>query len=242
MKRLFEYEENIDERQRTNRTKSVHRHQPTNNLPAILVHFIRNKKVENTHSSIYRRHLENALAIMIKPLIGTEFITHLSLYTIRNLCCIILLFTDKPYISSQNSHIDSRGAIMDMQAVNLILSALTAGAAASTKDITSQAIKDSYNGLKSLIQHRFANHPKAQAALVDYEDDPDTYEKPLAKALTEAHIDQEQDIMQAARQLMLLIQSQQGSSNTVQNFGSVQGQVVENKGSVNMNFGESSKG
>ncbi|OLE37325.1 MAG: hypothetical protein AUI36_26570 [Cyanobacteria bacterium 13_1_40CM_2_61_4] len=126
-----------------------------------------------------------------------------------------------------------------MDPTTLILTALTAGAAASVKDTASAAIKDSYSGLKALIQRKFRDQPKAQTALDEYEADPDTYEKPLRKALGTSSVDQDEEIITAARQLMTLVQPQAAMGyNIVQNTGNVQGQIVENKGSVTMTFGE----
>lgn len=127
-----------------------------------------------------------------------------------------------------------------MDPLTLILTALTAGLAASVKDTASTAVKDAYIGLKTLIQHKFEDKPKAQAALVEYEEDPDTYEKPLTKALTEDHLDQDEAILVAARHLMTLIQPQQAGTghNIVQNTVPVQGQIIENTGTVTMHFGE----
>ena len=130
-----------------------------------------------------------------------------------------------------------------MDALSLILTALTSGATASIKDTASQAIKDSYEGLKALIQHKFAEQPKAQAALVEYEEDPETYDKPLRKALTSYEIDQDETVIEAAKQLLALTQNQQAviGHTVLQNYGTVQGQVGENTGSITMNFGETPK-
>jgi hypothetical protein len=127
-----------------------------------------------------------------------------------------------------------------MDPITLIVSALVAGAAAATKDTASEAIKDAYHSLKNLLMGKFAGKPKAQAALVDYEEDPETYEKPLKKALTETHIDQDQDILEAAQKLMTLVQPQQmgmGKYN-IQNTGTVQGQVIGEHNQVTQHFGE----
>jgi hypothetical protein len=130
-----------------------------------------------------------------------------------------------------------------MDPVTLILTALTAGAAASVKDSASAAIKDSYTGLKALIQRKFEGKPKAQAALVDYEEDPETYEKPLQKALIETHLNQEQDILEAAQKVMTFVQPQQAAMGkfAIQNTGSVQGQVIGDHTNVTQHFGEYTK-
>ena len=127
-----------------------------------------------------------------------------------------------------------------MDPLTLLLSALTAGITASVKDTTSTAVKDAYTGLKTLIQRKFADQPKAQTALVEYEEDPDTYEKPLKKALTQGHLDQDEAILAAAQHLMTLLQPQQvamGKYN-VQITGTVQGYAQGDHQHVTMHFGE----
>ncbi len=127
-----------------------------------------------------------------------------------------------------------------MDDLNLILTALATGAAAGLQQTAGTAIKEAYNGLKALIQHKFANQPKAQAALVDYEDDPDTYEKPLRKALAANHLEEDDEILAAAQRLITLVQPQQAGMGkyTIQNTGSVQGQVIGDHANVTQHFGD----
>lgn len=126
-----------------------------------------------------------------------------------------------------------------MDPTTLILTALISGAAASLKDTTSTAIKDTYAGLKALIQRKFEGKPKAQSALVEFEEDPETYEKPLRKALTETHLETEQDVLAAAQHLMTLVQPQQAAMGkyNVQITGNVQGYAQGDQQQVTMNFG-----
>jgi hypothetical protein len=130
-----------------------------------------------------------------------------------------------------------------MDPLTLILSALTAGIAASVKDTASTAVTDAYNGLKTLIQRKFADQPKAQTALVEYEEDPDTYEKPLKKVLTQGHLDQDEAILAAAQHLMTLLQPQQAAMGkyNVQITGNVQGYAQGDHQQVTMHFGEPPK-
>lgn len=130
-----------------------------------------------------------------------------------------------------------------MDPVTLILTALSAGAAASVKDTASTAIKDAYSGLKALIKQKFADKPKAEAALLDYEDDAETYEKPLSKALIEERIDREKDILEAAQKLMMLVHPQQAAMGkyNVQITGNVQGYAQGDYQQVTMNFGNEPK-
>lgn len=127
-----------------------------------------------------------------------------------------------------------------MDPVSLIESALVAGAAASAKDTTSQAVKDAYTGLKRLLSRIFADKPKAQVILDEHETDPETYEKPLKKVLTEAHVDQNAELFAAAQQVMTLVQPQQigMSKYTIQNIGPVQGQTIGDGNTITQHFGD----
>jgi hypothetical protein len=89
-----------------------------------------------------------------------------------------------------------------MDPITLIVAALAAGAAAGMGDTASQAVKDAYAGLKALIKRRFAGNAKAEETLADHETDPETYEKPLAKELKVAGVQDDQEIVRAAEELL----------------------------------------
>ncbi len=82
--------------------------------------------------------------------------------------------------------------------VSLIITALIAGAAKAAGD----AAPDAYNGLKALIKRKFAGKPNAEMILEEHEQDPETYEAPLKKKLTEAGADKDEEILKAAREIM----------------------------------------
>ncbi|GCF07794.1 hypothetical protein [Dictyobacter arantiisoli] len=122
-----------------------------------------------------------------------------------------------------------------MDANTLILTALATGAQAFATD----AIKDAYQGLKTLIQRKFEHKPKAQEILADYEGDPDIYQKPLMKALQQEQLDQDPDVIQAAQRVMQLVQPQQASMGkyNIQITGDVHGYAQGDNQNVTMNFG-----
>ena len=130
-----------------------------------------------------------------------------------------------------------------MDPVSLIEGALVAGATASAKDVASQAIKDAYTGLKSLLSRLFADKPRAQVILDEHEADPETYEKPLKKLLIEAHADQDADLLAAAERVMALVQPQQIGMGkfTIQNTGTVQGQNIGDSQQITQYFGDPPK-
>lgn len=86
-----------------------------------------------------------------------------------------------------------------------ILTALAAGAAAAGKDTASTAIKDAYQGLKALIQRRFAGKPHADVVLTEHEKEPDTWKKPMEKVLTESEADKDEEIVLRAQELLKLL-------------------------------------
>jgi hypothetical protein len=130
-----------------------------------------------------------------------------------------------------------------MDPVSLIEGALVAGATASAKDVASQAVKDAYASLKSLLSRLFADKPNAQVILDEHEADPETYEKPLKKLLTEAHADQDSDLLAAAERVMTLVQPQQIGMGkfTIQNTGTVQGQNIGDNQQITQYFGDPPK-
>ena len=96
-----------------------------------------------------------------------------------------------------------------MEPVTVIIGAIAAGATAAAKDTASQAVKDAYNGLRSLVQKCFSekNYAKGEMALTEYKDDPDTWEKPLIKALTETNADKSVDIIAAVEKLQKALEN-----------------------------------
>ncbi len=124
-----------------------------------------------------------------------------------------------------------------MDSIATILSALASTTAEALAGETGKtAIQDAYNGLKSLIQRKFSGDTSAETVLEEYESDPETYEAPLKKKLTEVGADQDQQIINAAQELLEQLESQQSSSGKYQlNFqGEVKGaQIGDNNTQTN---------
>jgi hypothetical protein len=126
-----------------------------------------------------------------------------------------------------------------MDPISLILTALVSGATASVKDTASQAVKDTYNGLKTLIQNKLVGKPDAETALAKYEKKPDAWKAALEDELKDARVAQDTAIIEAAQKLMKLVQPQQAAQGkyNVQITGNVQGFAQGDYQNVNMNFG-----
>jgi hypothetical protein len=91
---------------------------------------------------------------------------------------------------------------MDPTAVLLQALALAGPALKPTAD---QALKDAYTGLKDLIIRKFGpKAPELEPTLAKHAVDPDTWEKPAAKTLKQAGIDQDQEVVDAATALLKL--------------------------------------
>jgi hypothetical protein len=88
-----------------------------------------------------------------------------------------------------------------VEPVSLIVGALAAGVSETGK----AAVKDAYEALKRLVSARFAGKPAAQTALAEHAGDPDTWEKPLAKAITESGVAADTRVVAAAQELMRLL-------------------------------------
>ncbi|MBE8988930.1 hypothetical protein [Nostoc sp. LEGE 12450] len=125
-----------------------------------------------------------------------------------------------------------------MEPISMIIAALSAGAIAATKDTAGTAVKDAYQGLKTLIKKKFESEPKAQMVLEEHETDPETYEAPLKKKLAEAGADKDGEIIKAAEEVMKKEDPQgfeEGKYNTnVTVQGDVFGVAGTNSGTVNI--------
>lgn len=126
-----------------------------------------------------------------------------------------------------------------MDPVSTILAALAAGAVAATKDTASAVIKDGYEGLKSLLKKKFAAKPIAAAAVDAHASDPPEAEAVLRPALQNARLDDDPDLVEAARRLLAAADpgGQVARRYSVQVGGDVQGLVQGDHAQVTMNFG-----
>lgn len=89
-----------------------------------------------------------------------------------------------------------------MDPISLIVGALAAGAAKGVGDTAASAVGDVYRQLKALVRARVSRHPKGEGVLVDYEDDPETYEASLVKVLRETRTAEDATVLQVAQRLL----------------------------------------
>lgn len=86
-----------------------------------------------------------------------------------------------------------------MDPVSIIMGALSAIGAA----IGDKAIKDGYEAVKALIVRKFGNtNPRLEERIEDYVQDPDTNAKPAEKAIRDAGVAQDQEIVDRLAELL----------------------------------------
>ena len=80
--------------------------------------------------------------------------------------------------------------------VSLIVTALVAGASGAVKDVAGSAIKDAYEGLKSLLRRRFGREEVPEL------DDPAANRDELSARLRSVGADRDEELLRAAQAVM----------------------------------------
>jgi hypothetical protein len=120
-----------------------------------------------------------------------------------------------------------------MEPVTLIVAALAAGAAAGAQGTATDAVKDAYNGLKSLVRRRLAGRSDGAQVLERHEAAPEEWHPRLEAELVEADAGADPAAVDAARHLMALLDG--GTSARYQmDFRGAQG-VQHGHGNVQVN-------
>lgn len=125
-----------------------------------------------------------------------------------------------------------------MEPITLILTALVAGAAIGAPTVGKEMIQDGYQGLKAIIKRKFGDNQAAVTALEQYEAKPEVWKAPLKDALQESGAVEDEEIIQAAQQVMAVANPEQAAQGTynVQIKGNVYGLVQDNKGEITQTF------
>lgn len=96
-----------------------------------------------------------------------------------------------------------------MDPITLVVTALAAGSGESAlealKDDVKDAIKAAYETLRALVRNRVCDQPGAELVLAQYEDDPRTWEIPLAKMLHDTGAAVDANLLAVAHALLELV-------------------------------------
>jgi disulfide oxidoreductase YuzD len=98
-----------------------------------------------------------------------------------------------------------------MEPISLILAALGAGAIAATKGVAGSAVKDAYEGLKTLMKRKFEGDPFAQGMVDAKPKEIEQVKGMLIDKIKAASVDQDQDVVNKAKEIKTLIDSLQSS-------------------------------
>ncbi|MBN1139490.1 MAG: hypothetical protein JXM73_23140, partial [Anaerolineae bacterium] len=95
-----------------------------------------------------------------------------------------------------------------MDAVQLVVEALVAGAIAGTESTAAQAVRDAYAGLKALVVRKFGARGDVAVAVeqVDHKPASPGRRHTLEEELGAAGAGQDAEVLQAARDLLALVQ------------------------------------
>ncbi|HVE47259.1 MAG TPA: hypothetical protein VNA57_11005 [Acidimicrobiales bacterium] len=128
-----------------------------------------------------------------------------------------------------------------MDPVSLITAALATGAAAAAKETAGKAVREAYEGLKSLVRRKLRDRPDADEMLERNEREPGgESEAVLKEALQGSVAGEDDEVVAAARRTVELADPEGVASGKYQLHvgGDVQGLVQGDHAQVNMTFGD----
>lgn len=110
-----------------------------------------------------------------------------------------------------------------VESVDLVLTALGAGAVAGVSNTASKAVVDAYDGLKSAVRtalHRTGEVDLGADEALDAQlAEPERHREVLAAALADADVDRDAELLNAARKLLTLLRSRHHSIDVHDNTG-----------------------
>ncbi len=112
-----------------------------------------------------------------------------------------------------------------MDILTPIVTAISAGAAASLKDTTTQAVKDAYAGIKALIQKKFGSKVSIDA----FEQKPTSEAKKAAlkEELEDAGAHNDSELFEALQKLVTLIKEKEPQGATGVNISEVEAEFIK---------------
>lgn len=100
-----------------------------------------------------------------------------------------------------------------MSDIDVIVTALAAGASAGVSGAATEAIKDAYAGLKALIRESFAGRDPARAELLADLTEPGVWQARIGQDLRDSGAAVDERIVAAARELLRLAGPQPSTCN-----------------------------
>lgn len=123
-----------------------------------------------------------------------------------------------------------------MDKLTLIVDALSTATALVAKQAVGEAVKDAYHSLKYKIQQKLAGNKDAEMILVKHEGKPATWKEPLKDFLAEAGADGDHELVQAAQNLMMLLNPQQAGKYNIQISGNVLSSAIGDGAHVSVSY------
>jgi disulfide oxidoreductase YuzD len=122
-----------------------------------------------------------------------------------------------------------------MDPISMIIAALGAGAIAATKDTAGTAVKDAYQGLKTLIKKKFEGDVLGQAMVDAKPEEIKQAEGLLKDKITQAGADKDAAIIQAAQELLNQVKEQPGGQQIItQTISNVKYAATSGSGSASI--------
>ncbi|MEV0695688.1 hypothetical protein [Streptomyces sp. NPDC050388] len=98
-----------------------------------------------------------------------------------------------------------------MTGVEVILTALAAGATAGITDTATDAVRQSYDSLRELVRRRLAGRGEEAAQVLDAEEvEPDVWQAQLGEHLIATGADRDEVVLRAAQALLTQLEQQVG--------------------------------
>jgi hypothetical protein len=121
-----------------------------------------------------------------------------------------------------------------MDPISIIVLALAAGAAAASKDVAAQAVKDGYAGLKALIIRKFGSKGDVQGAVDQAEKKPDSEARQavLKEELQAAGADKDDDLLKQAQALIELLKQHGASGAAFSAINTGSGAIAQGDGAI----------
>lgn len=103
-----------------------------------------------------------------------------------------------------------------------ILAGIAAGAAAGAGEVSKQGLVDAYQGLKSLLRHKFGDEAPVVQAVTDVENAPDSKGRQivLAEEVEKVGAEADPELVQAADEVQKQVAEQPGGSQMIQQIAS----------------------